>query len=130
MKKILASFIVLCFVVTPAVAGNKYRKPHNNVHINGNHSGYRGGHNHNNNNHINNNHNNNNRYYRYNENNYYNYNNDNFYNNPYFWGGVAGGLIGGAIINGIDDEPYCEEVVTQVYVEGVGYRQGTTVVCD
>lgn len=130
MNKILiAAIAALCVIAAPADASNKPKRYHGGTHINGNHNRYNGGHNRYNGGH---NHNNNNRYYRYNENNYYNYNNNNnnFYNNPYFWGGVAGGLIGGAIINGIDDEPYCHEVVTRVYVEGVGYRQGTSVVCE
>lgn len=32
-------------------------------------------------------------------------NNDYFYNDPNFWGGVVGGLIGGAIVNEFNDRP-------------------------
>jgi hypothetical protein len=66
-----------------------------------------------------------NNYYKYN----YNYNNGNFYNDPYFWGGVAGGLIGGAIIQDYY-QPECETIWVDVYIPGEGYRQQQTVVCD
>lgn len=71
-----------------------------------------------------------NRYYRGDTYNYYNNRNNNWYNNPYFWGGVAGGLIGGAIIRDYQYEPECQTIWTDVYVPGEGYRNVQRVVCD
>lgn len=68
-----------------------------------------------------------NNYYYYNNKNYYN--NKKFYNDPYFWGGVAGGLIGGAIIRDYY-EPECQTIWVEVYVPGEGYRQRQQVVCN
>lgn len=117
MYKILMSVVIAISVITtPAFADNKPKRYYggSNIHssVKTYHSGYNRKYK--------------NRYYRRYKYNYYN----NFYKNPYFWGGVAGGIVGGAIINGIQQDPYCREVVTKVYVEGVGYRKRVTVVCD
>ena len=109
---------------------NGYNGNHNrwNRRNNGNYNRWNGGHNGNN---SNNNHHNN---YYYDNRHNYNNNNDGgrFYKNPYFWGGVASGLIGGAIIRDqyYYDEPECETIWTQVYVSGEGYRNVQRVVCD
>lgn len=144
MKKFLIAFLAFSFLSVPiAEAGSGYKKPKRHAHVERQHnnSGYK----HNNrrvdrhvrrNGNINGNHN------RWNggHNNYYydnrrNYNNNNgggnFYNNPYFWGGVAGGLIGGAILRDqYYDEPVCRYVWTQVYVPGYGYQDREVEVCD
>lgn len=73
-----------------------------------------------------------NNYYKK-ENNYYYYRGGNrrFYNNPYFWGGVAGGIIGGAIVRDYNYfVPECETIWIEVYIPGEGYRQQQQVVCD
>lgn len=73
-----------------------------------------------------------NNYYKK-ENNYYYYRGGNrrFYNNPYFWGGVAGGIIGGAIVRDYNYfVPECETIWIDVYIPGEGYRQQQQVVCD
>ncbi len=139
MKKFLVTLFAFSILAVPmAEAGSGYKKPkrhatverHHNggykprVRRHGNHNRWNGGHN--NNNHDNN-------YYYDNR---HNYNNNNgggrFYNDPYFWSGVAGGLIGGAIIRDqyYYDEPECETIWTQVYVSGEGYRNVQRVVCD
>lgn len=57
--------------------------------------------------------------------------NNNFYNDPYFWGGIAGGLIGGAIIRRqYYNEPECRYVWTEVYVPEYGYQERQVEVCD
>ena len=59
------------------------------------------------------------------------HNNNNFYNNPYFWGGVAGGIIGGAIIRDqYYRQPYCHQVIEQVYDPNYGYVNRQYVVCN
>jgi Ni/Co efflux regulator RcnB len=95
--------------------GNRNRRGNGN--INGNNNRWNGGHN---------------NYYYDNRRNYNNNNGGgNFYNDPYFWGGVAGGLIGGAIIgNQYYDEPICRYVWTQVYIPGYGYQSREVEVCD
>jgi hypothetical protein len=69
-----------------------------------------------------------------------NNNNEYFYQDPNFWGGVAGGLIGGAIIrqynyNEVEPLPYyqqpaeCFMAWTQVYIPGKGFVPYQTTVC-
>lgn len=117
MNKFLIAAAVLLLVSNPAFAGNKHKRyhgGHNNYYHGGNNNYYHGGNN-----------------YYYGKNKYHYNNNNNFYQDPNFWGGLVGGLVGGAIIDGIQrDQQQCREVVTQVYVDGIGYRQGTVVVCD
>lgn len=136
-KKIGLIALALTFSASLAFAESGYRKPHRKPHYNGNVGGhYHGG----NKNRYNGGHNryyggNNNRYYGGHNNNYYFYrggNNGNkyFYNDPYFWGGVAGSLIGGAIIRDYYVEPECETVWVRIYVPGKGYRNEQRVVCD
>jgi hypothetical protein len=50
-------------------------------------------------------HGNGNNYWHGKNHNYWHGNNNNFYNDPNFWGGVAGGLIGGAIIDQYNVQP-------------------------
>jgi hypothetical protein len=126
MKKFLIALLTIGVLFTSAAeAGNKkhfrHRPHHNNGHNhwNGNHNG----------NHSNNNHHNN--YYYDNRRNYNNNNGGNFYKDPYFWGGIAGGLIGGAILRDqYYDEPMCRYVWTQVFVPGYGYQDRQVEVCD
>lgn len=129
MNKILIAIVAVLVATTTADAGNKHRRSihnhggehhdqwHGNKHYHGDgHNYWHGGHN---------------NYWHGGNNNYYYGGGNNFYQDPNFWGGVAGGLIGGALLNGIqNDQQDCREVVTQVYVDGIGYRQGTVVVCD
>lgn len=69
-----------------------------------------------------------------------NNNNKYFYQDPNFWGGVAGGLIGGAIIRQYEydnvqpplfyQQPAeCFMAWTQVYIPGKGYVPYQTAVC-
>lgn len=124
-KKILIIATAVIFTSSMAFADGGYRpknspkKPHyrngyveKNHRPRGNRNYYRRG----------------NNYYYYNNKNYYN--NRKFYNDPYFWGGVAGGLIGGAIVRDYYYEPECETIWVDVYVPGEGYRRSQQVVCN
>lgn len=97
--------------------GNGNRNRRGNGNINGNNNRWNGGHN---------------NYYYDNRKNYNNNNGGgNFYNDPYFWGGVAGGLIGGAIIgNQYYNGPECETIWVEVFVPGYGYQNQQQVVCN
>jgi Ni/Co efflux regulator RcnB len=139
MKNFLIALVAFSVFAAPiAEAGNGYKKPKRQTNFERQHNGgykpHRGRvekhRRPNNNNHSNNNHHNN--YYYDNRRNYNNNNGGgNFYNDPYFWGGVAGGLIGGAIIgNQYYDEPICRYVWTQVYIPGYGYQSREVEVCD
>lgn len=69
-------------------------------------------------------------------------NNKYFYQDPNFWGGVAGGLIGGAIINQYDYDnvpppypeyqvqPECQNVWISFYIPGYGYQRQRTLICN
>lgn len=156
LKKLGIAIIALAVTTSMAFAANDHQRrkprphghsgftqkhrvvPHNRHHNNnrwhgGNRWRHGGNHNNNGNNNINGN---NNRWHGGNKN-YYNYNykgggngNRYFYNNPYFWGGVAGGLIGGAVINEYYNEPECATVYRQVYDPVYGYVERAVVVCD
>lgn len=89
MNKILiAAFAVLVTFTTAANANKNHN--HNNYCVDCNQYNYNNGHHHNN----------------------------NFYNDPNFWWGVGGGLLGGAVINGLTQPQYypsCYWVNEQVY---------------
>lgn len=63
-------------------------------------------------------------------------NNNNFYNDPNFWGGVAGGLIGGAIIgNQYDEQPIapernCFTALQPIYDPYYGNTYREIVICN
>ena len=126
MSKLLAAIIAIAVMASPAMAENQKhhrRPPPPGGHGQPYHGGgekHHGGEGHN--------------YWHGGHNNYWHgdHNNNNYYyQDPYFWGGVAAGVIGGAIVTDqYRDVERCREVVTQVYVAGIGYRQGTAVVCD
>lgn len=119
-KRIGLIALAVVFSANLALAESGYRKPHRKPH-------YKGGHVER---HYHRKHGNN--YYKK-ENNYYYYRGGNrrFYNNPYFWGGVAGGIIGGAIVRDYNYfVPECETIWIEVYIPGEGYRQQQQVVCD
>lgn len=112
-SKIALTAIALMIAVSAAYAGEKHK------HRRDGHNYWRGGHN---------------NYWRGGNNNNY------FYQDPNFWGGVAGGLIGGAIIRQynydnvqpptIYQQPAeCFMAWTQVYVPGKGYVPYQTTVC-
>lgn len=147
IKKIGLIVLALLFSADIALAESGYKhKQHRKPQYHGkyvekrhyrrhdNHRRWHGGnHNNNGNNNINGNHN----YWHGGNKNYYNYNyrggggNRRFYNNPYFWGGVAGGIIGGAIVRDYNYfVPECETIWIEVYIPGEGYRQQQQVVCD
>lgn len=139
LRKITLAVLVLVFSTELVLADNGYRRKSNRKH-NYNNSQVERHHRPRNNKNYHRRGNNyqkgNNNYYRR-GNNYYNYNynyknkNQNFYNDPYFWGGVAGGLIGGAIIgNQYYDGPECETIWVEVFVPGEGYRNMQQVVCN
>lgn len=129
LTKIAIAAAALIISVSAAYAGEKhkprYKSPpnyngehHGKKHRGDGHNYWRGGHN---------------NYWRGGNNNY-------FYQDPNFWGGVAGGLIGGAIIRQYDydnvpppaiyQQPAeCFMAWTQVYVPGKGYVPYQTTVC-
>lgn len=122
-KRIGLIALAVVFSANLALAESGYRKPHRKPHYRGGyvekHYRPRGNHNY---------YHRGNNYYYYNNKNYHN--NRKFYNDPYFWGGVAGGLIGGAIIRDYYVEPECETIWVEVYVPNEGYRRVQRVVCD
>lgn len=122
MKKIFITVAVLALMVTPSFANqNHYRHYHGGNQW---HGGY--------NNHWHGGHND----YWHGGNNYYIYKNGNGNGNQQFWGGVAGGLIGGivggAIVGGGQPQynPYCRQVMAQVYDPYYGYVYRQVQVCD
>jgi len=152
MKKFLIALLAFSVLYIPvAEAGNGYKKPKRHANVERHHNGgykpnrhvrpngkpnrWNG-----NSNHGRGNINGNNNRWNGGHNNYYydnrrNYNNNNgggnFYNDPYFWGGVAGGLIGGAVLyDQYYDEPVCNFVWAQVYVPGYGYQNRQVEICD
>lgn len=85
--------------------------------------------------------------YRYNHRHKHNNNNNKyFYQDPNFWGGVAGGLIGGAIIRDYNYDydnvpspypypeyrvqPECEIAWIRIYIPGTGYQTQQTLICN
>lgn len=133
MKKILLAFVALALVASPVMAGNNKhikRGQNHNWNGGGNWDGkhFKGNRRHGNN------YNCYNCYYKKGHNN----NNNNFYNDPDFWLGVGGGLLGGAIINQYQNQyelppppmPQCRQVMTYVWVDGLGYRPGNVMVCN
>jgi hypothetical protein len=104
---------------------------HRKRHRGDGHNYWRGGHN---------------NYWRGGNNNYWRGGNNNnyFYQDPNFWGGVAGGLIGGAIINQYNDapapypypypeyqvQPECQLAWIRVYIPGTGYQSQQTLICN
>jgi len=129
LAKIAIAVAALLISVSAADAGEKhkprYKSPpnyngqhHGKKHRGDGHNYWRGGHN---------------NYWRGGNNNY-------FYQDPNFWGGVAGGLIGGALIREYDydnvpppavyQQPAeCFMAWTQVYIPGKGYVPYQTTVC-
>lgn len=109
MKKLIFVIVALALISSSAYAeGNYHRRPH------GNHNNWNGhDHNYHHGGHYN--------YWHGGHNNYYHGGNNNFYNDPNFWGGVAGGLIGGTIINGIQNQPECYWTQARVYDPNTGY---------
>ena len=113
LTKIAIAAAALLISVSTADAGKKHRGDGHNY--------WRGGHN---------------NYWRGGNNNNY------FYQDPNFWGGVAGGLIGGAIINQYDNgrppyvyqeyqvQPQCQNAWIQVFIPGVGYQRQRTLICN
>lgn len=141
-SKIAIAGAALLIFVSAAVAEEKHKprhRPHQNhggeyhgkKHRGDGHNYWRGGHN---------------NYWRGGHNNYWrggNNNNDYFYQDPNFWGGVAGGLIGGAIINQYNDvppppyvyqeyqvQPQCQNAWIQIFIPGVGYQRQRTLICN
>jgi hypothetical protein len=128
MKKILLALFAAAVAFAPmstAYAGNgndnhKHWKKqgHNNNH-NGNKKNYHGNNKHGNYHGKKKYHGGNNNYYHGGNKYYYGGNNyNNFYEDPYFWGGVVGGLVGGAIINNQRNdyyEPQCYIQQVQVW---------------
>jgi hypothetical protein len=107
---------------------------HGKRHHGDGHNYWRGGHN---------------NYWRGGDNNYWrggNNNNNYFYQDPNFWGGVAGGLIGGAIIRDYNYDyqnvpppypypeyqvqPECEIAWIRIYIPGTGYQTQQTLICN
>lgn len=152
MKKIVASIAAIALMITPVLAGtNQFQNWKHNRQYNaggGNHwhaggTGPNGGHWHagggkhwhgDGNNYW---HGNNHNYWHGNNNHYY-YNGGTFYQDPNFWGGVVGGLLGGAIVNQYQDQyqlppppqPQCRTVMGYVWVDGAGYQPNQVVVCN
>lgn len=138
LTKIAIAAAALLISVSAADAGEKhkprYKSPpnyngehHRKKHRGDGHNYWRGGHN---------------NYWRGGHNNYWRGGNNNnyFYQDPNFWGGVAGGLIGGAIIREYDydnvpppavyQQPAeCFMAWTQVYIPGKGFVPYQTTVC-
>ena len=128
MNKLLIALLAFSVFVTPAIAGsnqfenwkhNRHAPPAGNQHHN----------NQNNNYHHRRHHGDGNNYWHGNHNN-------NFYNDPNFWGGVAGGLIGGAIIgNQYNDQPVgpgpgCYTVLQPVAGPNYGVVYREVILCN
>lgn len=122
MKKILSALLAAAIVFAPmstAYAGNG-NDNHKHWKKQGQNKNYNGNKRYHNNGHKKNYHRKNKNYYRGGNKYYYNGGNNynNFYEDPYFWGGIVGGIVGGAIINNQRNdyyEPQCYIQQVQVW---------------